>query len=108
MISNSEFSKLIEHNFISSHVADELSQLTDRFSRNYDLKTKLERLITGIHKYQLDHPLGLDTNDLYIEGGVFSIKTNKFVFSGDVCVEYSLEELEFYYKLVHLLTHMAT
>jgi len=108
VISSSEFNKLVEHNFISSHAAEELSRLTDQYSRNYNLKSKLERLITGIQKYQLDHPLGIDTNDLYIEGGMFSMKHNKFTFSGDPIVEYTLEELEFYYKLVHLLTHMAT
>lgn len=88
--------------------ADKLAQATDIHSKNYSLLSNLELLIATIQKQEIDHPLGFTNEEFWIGGGKYSVKSKRFTFCGSDKVEYTLEELEFYYKLVHLLTHMAS
>ncbi len=71
------------------------------------MKDVLENMISEIEKFEIDKPLGIRPfNQLSVYNGWWNHEEKVFTPGGNSELKFTLEELQFYYKLVCFLTIM--
>jgi len=108
VISDHNLQKLLDHNFIDLFTRDELKRACNSHPSRWCLiRDSLQDLIMEIESYELAHPLGLNKDpSIWVNVGVWYFDKKVFSHGSFKDVEFTLEELKFYYKLFSLLSVM--
>jgi hypothetical protein len=105
VISEHNLEKLLTHNFIDLFTRDELIRATKPQSSKWEsMSNLLKDNISEIKRYELEHPLGINNIEyLWTGHGYWNYCKKEFYFPTAPDVEFTLEDLKFYCKLLTFL-----